>query len=88
MKIDEYAECTDYFTGACCMRVWGGNEVTFSMWSYDDESIDGAILCAKEVGLYDDGFVDELYRMVFDEAVIAKHGYSMHATVWCDTEVL
>ena len=35
-----------------------------------------------------DYFVDELHRMVFDEAVIAKYGYSMHATVWCDTEVL
>lgn len=88
MKIVDYAECTDYFVDACVMRVWVDNDVAFSMWSYDDESIDGAILCAKEVGLYDDGFGDELYRMVFDEAVIAKRGYSMHATVWCDTEVL
>lgn len=88
MEIVEYAECTDYFTDACVMRVWDDNEVAFSLWTYDDESIDGAILCAKEVGLYDDGFSDELYRLVFDEAVIAKRGYYMHATVWRDTEVL
>lgn len=81
MKILEYADCTDYFTDEVVMRVWIDGDVTLSMHVYDPESIEGSIECAKEIGVYDVNFADELYRMVFDEAIIEKRGYSMSSTV-------
>lgn len=88
MEIVEYADCIDYFTDAVVMRLWDDGDVTFSMHMYDTESIDGAIECAKEIGVYDDRFADELYRMVFDEAIIEKRGYSMSATVWYERKAI